>query len=669
MKRLVSIFSSILLLVSGIVPVIASSFVSSIGVSVANADNSSSIDVEPLGKTYTTENGYIGNVPLRENKIVRRQSRLQRAPLLPASFSITQSMNAVKNQGSNGSCWSFGALASLESHYFEKYGSKINLSEKHLVNASYNAKTYNASSMSFAFNNGGNSTVALSGLQKGFGVKTTAVFPYTNLTTALTMSQIDDRDYDLDEMISLPEIWDNSDSTSSGEYFPEAITRIKEEVYNNGAVYIAYNSNYNIYENNLRKNPGTSPLNESNHAVTVVGWDDAKSKTLFTPQPANNGAFLVRNSWSATWGQSGYFWISYEDGTLQEPTVFTGKPKIQGETIQTYNELAPKSVTSASYYANIYTVPNDFDYTLSDFSYYVNDNEQTDSFDLYTDLTDSTNPVSGTKTSLGSRTATEWGYQTFHLDTTKTYRLTKGSKYAIVDFMSAPTVTYDFRPLVPLEGKMISTNDHLQIDNNQSFIKSSSDSTWSDLKPLVSSSIGNIIFRTTVFPIGKVFPSPYNLSKCKINANSKYAWTGNAITKASFSCPGAPVKPKITYTNNKNVGKATVKLSPSNTKLIGSKALSFSIVPKSLGISKLTVGKKKVTVKWKNAKKTKAKRIRIYYKLTSSSVWKTKTVSVSKTSVVIKGLKKKKKYNFKIETYSDNYTSFMSATKTSSKVK
>ena len=37
----------------------------------------------------------------------------------------------------------------------------------------------------------------------------------------------------------------------------------------------------------------------TNHAIVLVGWDDAK------------GAWLLRNSWSDKWGENGYMWIKY----------------------------------------------------------------------------------------------------------------------------------------------------------------------------------------------------------------------------------------------------------------------------------------------------------------------------------------------------------------------
>jgi len=54
-----------------------------------------------------------------------------------------------------------------------------------------------------------------------------------------------------------------------------------------------------------------------NHGVDIVGWDDAFPTTRFSArgsgQPPGDGAFLVRNSWGASYGDRGYFWVSYYD--------------------------------------------------------------------------------------------------------------------------------------------------------------------------------------------------------------------------------------------------------------------------------------------------------------------------------------------------------------------
>ena len=48
----------------------------------------------------------------------------------------------------------------------------------------------------------------------------------------------------------------------------------------------------------------TNSTSGINHAVVIVGWDDAKQ------------AWLVKNSWSSGWELGGYIWIRYDANNI-----------------------------------------------------------------------------------------------------------------------------------------------------------------------------------------------------------------------------------------------------------------------------------------------------------------------------------------------------------------
>ena len=105
-----------------------------------------------------------------------------------------------------------------------------------------------------------------------------------------------------------------------------------------------------------------------NHGVTVVGWNDQYPRQSFynsqtTPnQPRSNGAFLVKNSWgtddaSSIGGNTGYYWISYENYFQDAFTVtqVTERSKLCDRIYETdYRGLC--EYTSGSSYSQIYAL-------------------------------------------------------------------------------------------------------------------------------------------------------------------------------------------------------------------------------------------------------------------------------------------------------------------------
>ena len=118
---------------------------------------------------------------------------------------------------------------------------------------------------------------------------------------------------------------------------------------------------------------------------------------------------------------------------------------------------------------------------------------------------------------------------------------------------------------------------------------------------------------------------------------------GKALAKADYSVAYA--------SGRKNVGSYTVTITLKNN-YSGTVKKTFTIVPKTTSISKLTAGKKKLTVKWKK-QATQTTGYQLQYG-TSSKFKGAKTTTITKNKTVSKAiskLKAKKKYYVRIRTY------------------
>ncbi len=200
----------------------------------------------------------------------------------------------VKDQGSSGSCWTFATYASLESTL--KQTGTYDFSEnnmKNLLSSSY------ADGFDRLANSGGNYFMSTAYLARMSGPISEADDPYDPYST-LSSTDLEPVKF-VNDVTILPQRENSTDNSW-----------IKWALMNHGAIYssICYDSNYyNANNSSYYYNAGTV----TNHAITIVGWDDNYDLNNFDPKPADNGAFLIKNSWGTSWGDEGYFHISYED--------------------------------------------------------------------------------------------------------------------------------------------------------------------------------------------------------------------------------------------------------------------------------------------------------------------------------------------------------------------
>ena len=81
-----------------------------------------------------------------------------------------------------------------------------------------------------------------------------------------------------------------------------------------------------------------------------MGWDDSYPASNFATTPPGNGALLVRNSWGTSWGQGGYFWLSYYDSVCPtESVAFYGvEPTTNYTRIYQYDPLGWTAISAST---------------------------------------------------------------------------------------------------------------------------------------------------------------------------------------------------------------------------------------------------------------------------------------------------------------------------------
>ena len=196
-------------------------------------------------------------------------------------------VSPVKDQSNCGSCWTFATYGSLESHLIKSESTLYDFSEdnlKHLHGFDWGPC------------DGGNASLSSAYLSRFSGPISEADDPYDFSETSTYCTDCDPVRY-ADNHIFLP-----------GRASSLDIDYLKQALLDYGALHTSYYHS-NSYYNSTDHTYYYSGSSDSNHAVTIVGWDDNK---VVSGAPGN-GAFIIKNSWGTSWGENGYFYISYYD--------------------------------------------------------------------------------------------------------------------------------------------------------------------------------------------------------------------------------------------------------------------------------------------------------------------------------------------------------------------
>lgn len=211
--------------------------------------------------------GYIPSPLIRVDTPV--DASLDSAASYPASYDL-RSLNrvtAVRNQGELSVCWTFASLASLESTLMPSVTADLSENNMRWLHGFDSGPE-----------RGGNADMALAYLARWNGPVSESSDPYgssqkTGLTPIYHIQQV--------------------------EYLPKSADAIKQALIDSGAVYTSIyasavdsSSYYNAQAAALYYN-GSAP---TDHAVSIVGWDDNFDRSLFPITPPGNGAWIIKNS-------------------------------------------------------------------------------------------------------------------------------------------------------------------------------------------------------------------------------------------------------------------------------------------------------------------------------------------------------------------------------------
>ena len=407
-----------------------------------------------------------------------------------------------------GDCWSFGICAAAESSYLYANdlgvpagvdNTNVNFSERYLswyvyhsiteddvklgkvrssqVGEGYDLADAEEKNPNVAFIMGGASLSGANVFASGFGpvdenTEVNGVFPYAysdynkvNIEDYEDYSQSGDWSIPLNAEYRNPPVSAllrngyvlpspaSKDSEGNYKYDEDAVITIKSEIAKGHAVAVtALVFGRMNYENWA----AYSTVDQRNHVVTIVGYDDNYPKENFavtTPEgeteegsiPPTDGAFIIKDSYGESGGfdAKGSFYISYHDHTFLDPISFDfdepDSVKYNNLNYDQYDLMligwcAKADHDSETKTANVFDAEED-EY-LTQITYKTKMLNTSVHYEIYKDIQDGS-PDSGTLLEEGDSTHSYGG--SHKIDLKNEYELKKGEKYSIVLTMTYTT--------------------------------------------------------------------------------------------------------------------------------------------------------------------------------------------------------------------------------------
>ena len=351
---------------------------------------------------------------------------------LPESYSLRDEgvMSPVRDQSGFGTCWAHSAVACVEAQIYSR-GNAVDLSEFQLAGKIYR-EIDRDTDLSELIDRGATADAAIALWAQWNGTCPEYDMPYGDVDRMREKLWDDYSIYHLENAYTFDYDHDRTNEK-------EINALVKQMILSGKPVDVSFQSSASKYYD--RSNYSTySPKRPrfANHSVAIAGWDDSYPKENFKIQPEHDGAWLCKNSWGAAYGDEGYIWLSYDDGTISEFTTFELGRADNFTTIFQHDTFPPTQslsssddddYTGSSFMANIFTEENGGE-NISACATWIRQADTEYKVWIYTDLSDPNDPTSGTPHEVSSGSCALPGYQTIRFDIP--VYAEQGSRFSVV---------------------------------------------------------------------------------------------------------------------------------------------------------------------------------------------------------------------------------------------